>query len=354
MNTLLINNRRYTCELWELMSWDKLHAILRYDEQRRRSDRQSVDRLTAELLTKIAGVRRRWHTVPTRTTGYSSRSASSRIFPTSCGDSKTCYPTRHEAPGKGEPEQPFAARGRNGLGRKPDTDVPDNGFGLVPGLGPLFTRQMAVRAADRGPALAGSGKRLRPKSPPQGRSSETETASIFRSLLRPNRTGPPAVPQSLSALLLQAVAPAGHDTEQSTWCDLLAWTGHYVAGEIERTGQMKCPDFMDLVHSRLKIARIAQSNARLRTGPLSRIARQGKVRQRGNARIQAANASIRTAERFGNQTAAPFLSESPETRSSLGTGSAPRSAPFERDTLSNASRPCKRDRIGPAIRTRRT
>ncbi len=58
MNTLLINNRRYTCELWELMSWDKLHAILRYDEQRRRSDRQSVDRLTAELLTKIAGVRR--------------------------------------------------------------------------------------------------------------------------------------------------------------------------------------------------------------------------------------------------------------------------------------------------------
>ena len=30
MNTLLINNRRYTCELWELMSWDKLHAILRY------------------------------------------------------------------------------------------------------------------------------------------------------------------------------------------------------------------------------------------------------------------------------------------------------------------------------------
>ena len=98
MNTLLINNRRYTCELWELMSWDKLHAILRYDEQRCRSDRQSVDRLTAELLTKIAGVR--WHTVPTRTTGYSSRSASSRIFPTSCGDSKTCYPTRHEAPGK--------------------------------------------------------------------------------------------------------------------------------------------------------------------------------------------------------------------------------------------------------------
>lgn len=100
MNTLLINNRRYTCELWELMSWDKLHAILRYDEQRRRSDRQSVDRLTAELLTKIAGVRRRWHTVPTRTTGYSSRSALSRIFPTSCGDSKTCYPTRHEAPEK--------------------------------------------------------------------------------------------------------------------------------------------------------------------------------------------------------------------------------------------------------------
>ena len=47
--------------------------------------------------------------------------------------------------------------------------------------------------------------------------------------------------------------PADHDTEQSTWCDLLAWTGHYVAGEIERTGQMKCPDFMDLVHSRLKM-----------------------------------------------------------------------------------------------------
>ena len=58
MSTLLINNRRYTCEPWELMSWDKLHAILRYDEQRHRSDRQSVDRLTAELLTKIAGVRR--------------------------------------------------------------------------------------------------------------------------------------------------------------------------------------------------------------------------------------------------------------------------------------------------------
>lgn len=58
MSTLLINNRRYNCEPWELMNWDKLHAILRYDEQRRRSDRQSVDRLTAELLTKIAGVRR--------------------------------------------------------------------------------------------------------------------------------------------------------------------------------------------------------------------------------------------------------------------------------------------------------
>lgn len=42
MNTLLINNRRYTCEPWELMSWDKLRAILRYDEQKRRSDRQSL------------------------------------------------------------------------------------------------------------------------------------------------------------------------------------------------------------------------------------------------------------------------------------------------------------------------
>ena len=91
MNTLLINNRRYTCELWELMSWDKLHAILRYDEQRRRSDRQSVDRLTAELLTKIAGVRRplAYRTDP-----------DDRILVASCGDSKTCYPTRHEAPGK--------------------------------------------------------------------------------------------------------------------------------------------------------------------------------------------------------------------------------------------------------------
>lgn len=254
MNTLLINNRRYTCELWELMSWDKLHAILRYDEQRRRSDRQSVDRLTAELLTKIAGVRRplAYRTDPD---DRDTRRGAPRLVssPRVAATRKHAIRRDTKPREKGEPEQPFAARGRNGLGRKPDTDVPDNGFGLVPGLGPLFTRQMAVRAADRGPALAGSGKRLRPKSPPQGRSSETETASIFRSLLRPNRTGPPAVPQSLSALLLQAVAPAGHDTEQSTWCDLLAWTGHYVAGEIERTGSEKCPDFMDLVHSRLKM-----------------------------------------------------------------------------------------------------
>ena len=41
MNTLLINNRRYTCELWELMSWDKLHAILRYDEQRKSEAKRS-------------------------------------------------------------------------------------------------------------------------------------------------------------------------------------------------------------------------------------------------------------------------------------------------------------------------
>ena len=64
MSTLFINNRRYICEPWELMSWDKLRAILRYDEQRRRSDGQSLDRLTAELLTKIAGVR---HSLARRT-----------------------------------------------------------------------------------------------------------------------------------------------------------------------------------------------------------------------------------------------------------------------------------------------
>ena len=64
MSTLLINNRRYVCEPWEFMSWDKLRAILRYDEQKRRSDRQSLDRLTAELLTKIAGVR---HSLACRT-----------------------------------------------------------------------------------------------------------------------------------------------------------------------------------------------------------------------------------------------------------------------------------------------
>ena len=64
MSTLFINNRRYICEPWELMSWDKLRATLRYDEQKRRSDRQSLDRLTAELLTKIAGVR---HSLACRT-----------------------------------------------------------------------------------------------------------------------------------------------------------------------------------------------------------------------------------------------------------------------------------------------
>ena len=47
--------------------------------------------------------------------------------------------------------------------------------------------------------------------------------------------------------------PTEHDTEPGTWCDLLAWAGHYAAEDIERTGQMKCPDFMDLVHSRLKM-----------------------------------------------------------------------------------------------------
>ena len=96
MSTLLINNRRYNCEPWELMNWDKLHAILRYDEQRRRSDRQSVDRLTAELLTKIAGVRRSL----ARRTDPDDRilvaECSSRIFPASCDGSKTGRPTRRE------------------------------------------------------------------------------------------------------------------------------------------------------------------------------------------------------------------------------------------------------------------
>lgn len=96
MSTLLINNRRYNCEPWELMNWDKLHAILRYDEQRRRSDRQSVDRLTAELLTKIAGVRRSLARRTDPDDRYSSRSASSRIFPASCDGSKTGRPTRRE------------------------------------------------------------------------------------------------------------------------------------------------------------------------------------------------------------------------------------------------------------------
>lgn len=136
---------------------------------------------------------------------------------------------------------------------------------------------MAVRAADRGPALAGSGKRLRPKSPPQGRSSETETAGIFRSLLRPNRTGPPAVPQSLSALLLQAVAPAGRPRYGTKYVVRPAGMDRALCRRGNRTdGSDEMSGFHGLGTQQAENARIAQSNARLRTGPLSGSRGRGK------------------------------------------------------------------------------
>ena len=266
MNTLLINNRRYTCKLWELMSWDKLHAILRYDEQRRRSDRQSVDRLTAELLTKIAGVRRplAYRTDPDDRILVAERLVS--YLPHELRRLENMLSDETRSPGK-------KANRNNRLPPEDETDWEGSPIPMSRITASAWCRASDLYLHDKwryAPLIAALLS-------PQGRSSETETAGIFRSLLRPNRTGPPAVPQSLSALLLQAVAPAGRPRYGTKYVVRPAGMDRALCRRGNRTdGSDEMSGFHGLGTQQAENARIAQSNARLRTGPLSGSRGRGK------------------------------------------------------------------------------
>lgn len=256
MSTLLINNRRYNCEPWELMNWDKLHAILRYDEQRRRSDRQSVDRLTAELLTKIAGVRR---SLARRT------DPDDRILVAECLVSYLPCELRRLENRPSDETRNLGQKANRDDNRLPPEDETDWEGSPIPMS--RITASAWCRASDLylhdkwryAPLIAAllwpvagndCDRRIRRKAETLKRKPLAFFAACFDRIERAHRLFRKAYPL---CYFKPSHRPAGHDTEQSTWCDLLAWTGHYVAGEIERTGQMKCPDFMDLVHSRLKM-----------------------------------------------------------------------------------------------------
>ena len=255
MNTLLINNRRYTCKLWELMSWDKLHAILRYDEQRRRSDRQSVDRLTAELLTKIAGVRRplAYRTDPDDRILVAERLVS--YLPHELRRLENMLSDETRSPGK-------KANRNNRLPPEDETDWEGSPIPMSRITASAWCRASDLYLHDKwryAPLIAAllwpaagndCDRNVRLRAEALKRKPLAFFAACFARIDRAHRLFRKAYPL---CYFKPSRRPAGHDTEQSTWCDLLAWTGHYVAGEIERTGQMKCPDFMDLVHRRLKM-----------------------------------------------------------------------------------------------------
>ena len=193
---------------------------------------------------------------------------------------------------------------------------------------------------------------MRPKSPPQGRSSETETAGIFRSLLRPNRTGPPAVPQSLSALLLQAVAPAGRPRYGTKYVVRPAGMDRALCRRGNRTdGSDEMSGFHGLGTQQAENARIAQSNARLRTGPLSGSRGRGKYgrgetlgsKRRTPLSIRPNGSAIRPQPllcpkvRKHDQASEPVLYRDPHRSSGIH--------------CQTRRRLCKRDRIGPAKRS---
>lgn len=356
MNTLLINNRRYTCELWELMSWDKLHAILRYDEQRRRSDRQSVDRLTAELLTKIAGVRRplAYRTDPDDRILVAERLVS--YLPHELRRLENMLSDETRSPGK-------KANRNNRLPPEDETDWEGSPIPMSRITASAWCRASDLYLHDKwryAPLIAAllwpvAGNDCDRRIPSQGRDSEAETAGVFRSLLRPDRTGPPAVPQSLSALLLQAVAPAGRPRYGTKYVVRPAGMDRALCHRGNRTdGSDEMSGFHGLGTQQAENARIAQSNARLRTGPLSGSRGRGKYgrgetlgsKRRTPLSVRPNGSAIRPQPhlcpkvRKHDQASEPVLHRDPHRSSGI--------------RCQTRRRLCKRDRIGPAIRTRRT
>ena len=309
MSTLLINNRRYNCEPWELMNWDKLHAILRYDEQRRRSDRQSVDRLTAELLTKIAGVRR---SLARRT------DPDDRILVAEC---------------------------------------------LVSYL-PCELRRLENRPSDETRNLGQKANRDDNRLPPEDE-TDWEGSPIPMSRITASAWCRASdlylhdkwryAPQSLSALLLQAVAPAGRPRYGTNYVVRPAGMDRALCRRGNRTdGSDEMSGFHGLGTQQTENARIAQSNARLRTGPLSGSRGRGKYgrgetlgsKRRTPLSVRPNGSAIRPQPllcpkvRKHDQASEPVLHRDPHRSSGI--------------RCQTRCRLCKRDRIGPAIRTRRT
>lgn len=255
MSTLFINNRRYICEPWELMSWDKLRAILRYDEQRRRSDGQSLDRLTAELLTKIAGVR---HSLACRTDPDDRILVAERLvsyLPHELRRLENMLSDETRSPGK-------KANRNNRLPPEDETDWEGSPIPMSRITASAWCRTSDLYLHDKwryAPLVAAllwpaagndCDRKIRLRAEALKGKPLAFFAACFARIERAHRLFREAYPL---CYLKPSHRPTGHDTEPGTWCDLLAWAGHYAAEEIERTGQMKCPDFMDLVHSRLKM-----------------------------------------------------------------------------------------------------
>ena len=304
MNTLLINNRRYTCELWELMSWDKLHAILRYDEQRRRSDRQSVDRLTAELLTKIAGVRRplAYRTDPDDRILVAERLVS--YLPHELRRLENMLSDETRSPGK-------KANRNNRLPPEDETDWEGS---------PIPMSRITASAWCR--------------------ASDLYLHDKWR----------------YAPLILQAVAPAGRPRYGTKYVVRPAGMDRALCRRGNRTdGSDEMSGFHGLGTQQTENARIAQSNARLRTGPLSGSRGRGKYgrgetlgsKRRTPLSVRPNGSAIRPQPllcpkvRKHDQASEPVLHRDPHRDPHRSSGIR----------CQTRRRLCKRDRIGPAKRS---